>query len=331
MSPLLFALYLEPLCLSILNCSSVRGFNVFGNEVKVLAYADDIAFFCKDKPSIDKTLSIIEEFGSVSGARMNNTKSSGLWFGYWAITPSHYAGIEWSCVPPKYLGVPLHAYKFSAHYWRERVPALQRYTNTFVPHRLSIFGRAEACNMFLATKVFYVFQVLHCARLYIQRFHRIFSTFIWSSSFEPMRRDNIFRPVSAGGLGLVHLYVRQLVSRFFFFRDSSHPVLRAFMQVNLVHVLPELVVSSDLISRPCLWGFMREVYFSISFLTVRFSKDYLFTVSRKNLYKDLISMLFPPPFYRSVYITLPGHDVLARVRKMPVPPSTKTFFLQITH
>ncbi|XP_075535109.1 uncharacterized protein LOC142570632 [Dermacentor variabilis] len=144
-----------------------------------------------------------------------------------------------------------------------------------------------------------------------------------------MRRDNIFRPVSEGGLGLVDLYVRQVVSRFFFFRDTSHPILRSFMQVTLVNALPDLIVSSNFSSRLCLWGFMQEVYLAIRFLTVRFSTEYLYSVSRKTLYKDLLSMLFPPPFYRSLYIQWPGHDVLKRVRKMYISPCCKTFFYKL--
>lgn len=46
LSPLLFALYLEPFCLSILESQNIRGISA---EVKVLAYADDVAVFCTDK------------------------------------------------------------------------------------------------------------------------------------------------------------------------------------------------------------------------------------------------------------------------------------------
>uniref|UniRef100_L7LZ34 Putative tick transposon n=1 Tax=Rhipicephalus pulchellus TaxID=72859 RepID=L7LZ34_RHIPC len=329
MSPLLFALYLESLCLSIIQSSHIRGFNILGSEVKVLAYADDVAIFCTDKPSVENVITTIGKFGVVSGARLNSSKSLGLWFGSWGSTPNQFAGINWTRTPPKYLGVPLDAYRFSARYWKERVPMLERQAQAFIPYRLSIFGRAKACNTFLATKLYYVLQLIHCARFYVQRFHRIFATFIWSSTFEPMRRDNIFRQVSDGGLGLKHLYIWQTVSRFFFFRDSSHPIIRSFLQVTLVNSLPDIVVSSNFSARPCLWGFMQEVYFAVQFLKARFSMEYLYTVSRKTLYKDLLSMLFPPPLYRSSYFDLPGHDVLERVRKMYISPNSKTFFYKL--
>uniref|UniRef100_L7LZK6 Reverse transcriptase zinc-binding domain-containing protein n=1 Tax=Rhipicephalus pulchellus TaxID=72859 RepID=L7LZK6_RHIPC len=144
-----------------------------------------------------------------------------------------------------------------------------------------------------------------------------------------MRRDNVFRPVCAGGLGLVHLFIKQLVSRFFYFRDCAHPLLRTFVQVNFADVLPSLVVSTYFASPPYLQGFMREVYESVRFLTARFSHDYLFSISRKELYNDLLDMLFPAPLYRSLYIGLSGHDVLVRVKKMPISPISKTFFYKV--
>lgn len=42
----------------------------------------------------------------------------------------------------------------------------------------------------------------------IKKFHRVFAKFIWRSGSEPMRRDNIFRSVQSGALGLIHLFIR---------------------------------------------------------------------------------------------------------------------------
>lgn len=39
---------------------------------------------------------------------------------------------------------------------------------------------------------------------------------------EPMRRDNLLQHVREGGFGLSHLFVKQLVSRFFFPRNYLH-------------------------------------------------------------------------------------------------------------
>lgn len=86
-------------------------------------------------------------------------------------------------------------------------------------------------------------QVLHCSRLNVQRMHRAFAVNICSSTWERCSRDNLFRRVQSGSLGLAHLLVRQLVNRLFFLRDSSDPFLRRVCQVRWSQALPEFVVS----------------------------------------------------------------------------------------
>lgn len=44
------------LCLKIINNKEIRGFDLQAAEVKLLAYADDVAIFSKDQDSINKLL-----------------------------------------------------------------------------------------------------------------------------------------------------------------------------------------------------------------------------------------------------------------------------------
>lgn len=245
LSPLLFALYLEPFCRSITMSRNVRGFSLNATEVKVLAYADDIAVFCVDKKSVSEAVTLTHKFCEISGAEVNLEKCSGFWHGTWATTPTLFAGIHWSVLPCKYLGVPLNQYKNSKPYWCNTAVALKEKTSNWCNRELSIFARATVCNVFLVAKLFYVLQVLHCARSHIQKFHRIFAVFIWKSQVEPIRRDNLFRRVHVGGLGLTHLFVRQIISRFFFLMNVQHPFLREVAQRKLANHLPFFLVSTE--------------------------------------------------------------------------------------
>ncbi|XP_050042606.3 uncharacterized protein [Dermacentor andersoni] len=250
-------------------------------------------------------------------------------FGLWATVPSHYAGIQWK-EDLRYLGVPLSQYRNSNAHCSGEVGKIQRKVNSWRGRNLSMFIRVEVCNAFLASRLTYVLQVLHCSRLRLQALHRVFATFIWSSSCESMRRDNLFLPLERGGLGLVHLFVRQIVSRLFFFPDSDHPYLREMLQLRLVQYVPNIVVSSNVKDVPqAPWGFLKEVVDTFLFLKVRFSLEYVFTASRKAISAALVDSIFPEPLYRAPYLSRPYQDVLKRVRKMCVPPGVKTFFFKL--
>ncbi|XP_072141060.1 uncharacterized protein [Dermacentor andersoni] len=247
----------------------------------------------------------------------------------WALTPSIFANIHWNQSPLRYLGVRLDNFHNSGPHWTSTITTIRRKVTTWQGRDLSIFARAKACNTFLASKPLYVLQVLHCSRVHVQAFHRIFACFIWHSSWEAMRRDNLFLPLEKGGLGLVHLFVRQLVMRLFYLKNVRHPFLLAVNRARLASHLPFLYVTTNFAQELPLWGFLKELVDTISFLKARFTLEYLFTVNRTSLNVALIDNLFPEPLYRKPYLSLFGQDVLCRVRRMCIAPAAKTFFFKL--
>lgn len=158
--------------------------------------------------------------------------------------PVTYANIQWTTTPSKYLGVPLQHYKDTQEYWKEQTDKAREKTQKWGGRDLSIFSRATVCNIFIIARVWYVLQALHMSRMSIQRLHRVLAVFVWNSSWERVSRTNLFLPVRSGGLGLIHLFVRQIVSRFVYYRNERNPFLRSVMQVRLANALPDVIVSS---------------------------------------------------------------------------------------
>ncbi len=75
LSPLLFALAIEPLAIA-LRCSPMSGIFRGGVEHKVSLYADDLLLFVSDPAnSIPPVLTLLSEFGQISGYKLNLTKS----------------------------------------------------------------------------------------------------------------------------------------------------------------------------------------------------------------------------------------------------------------
>lgn len=327
-SPLLFCIYIETLCLNISQCEQIRGFSLGGSEVKLLAYADDIAAFCTDQESVERVVDNVKRFGDVTGSNVNWGKCLGFWHGAWPSTPDTFANVTWTTTPVKYLGAPLECYHDSEEYWRAQTQEMREKVEKWKGVNLSVFARATLCNMFLVSKIWFVMQVLHCSRVNVQKMHRVFAVFIWSSTWERISRDNLFRRVRDGGLGLAHLFVRQLVNRFLFLRDNKDPFLRTVCQLRLARALPQFVVSTRTMSGG-IFGYFREVVVSAQFLLARFSIEYLSNVTRKKLYRDTCECLFPVPLYRAIYSGSPGQDVFKRVKRMPVQPGVKTFFFKL--
>lgn len=305
LSPLLFAMYLEPFCLKLIQNEKIRGFRLTSCEVKVLSYADDIAVFCDDTDSIREVVKEAACFCKLSGSTINWSKCLGFWHGSWESKPAVFENVQWVRAPVKYLGVPLEHYQDTRQYWRDEAEQARTKTLKWGGHGFSMFARATVCNLFIVAKIWYVLQVLCMSRAGVQKIHRVFAVFVWGSVWERTSRTNLFRSVKSGGLGLVHLFLRQVVSRFIFLRDLRNPFLRNVVQVRLSSALPEFVVSSDNVKCGRIQGFLREVVLAFRFLKVRFSLEYLSLVPRKRLYKDLVDTVLPVPLYRSYVLC--GH------------------------
>lgn len=94
--------------------------------------------------------------------------------------------------------------------------------------------------------------------------------------------------------------------------------------------LPDFVMSTHADETPIPFDFRKEVVESFRFIRERFFVDYLSDVSKKNLLKDLPEILFPVPFYCSIFVTRPGEDVSCRVKNICMSPCIKTFSLSST-
>uniref|UniRef100_A0A4D5RGK0 Putative tick transposon n=1 Tax=Ixodes scapularis TaxID=6945 RepID=A0A4D5RGK0_IXOSC len=142
MSLLLSAFYLEPFCLSVIQCEQVHGFRMDSVEKKALSYADDVAVFYSNKRSVEEVLKLTRSFCATTAAVVNLDPYSGVWHGTWAATPALYEGIRWECTPCKYLEIPLQRPRKTKPYWENVVEDTKKRAALWCNRDLSIFTRA---------------------------------------------------------------------------------------------------------------------------------------------------------------------------------------------
>ncbi len=110
MSPVLFALSIEPLAESIICNHHIQGIaDESGNCQKIALYADDILLFIENPiSSIPAVLDCLEVYESISGYKINSTKSEALMItGVWPIELNDRASFRWSKQGFKYLRVAI--------------------------------------------------------------------------------------------------------------------------------------------------------------------------------------------------------------------------------
>lgn len=330
MSPTLFSLYLEPLCRAIVASETIKGMTLAHEEVKLLAFADDVALICRNVEQVTEAFALVQRFCASSGAQVNVKKSKGTWLGDWDDKPATFLQIPCSCEVGTYLGVCLDWEVTNEDKWKPKLNSIQGKHQPYNGRALSLLHRSFVCNCVLYPAILYSAQATSINACSIQRFERICAVFLWQSKFERMRRTNTFWPLEAGGLNVVNLAIKIHVQRFLYFRDEARPEIRAAFQVlGTGHLARWIVSTSDTGNQQLSGlGFYKEIRTSLSFFEARYSWEYLSTVKRKALYWDTVRSVFPPPLYRQGFEDRAGGDVLKRIRKLPVPTSTKDFFVR---
>ena len=77
LSPLLFNIVLEVLATAIREVKEIKGIQIGKEEVKLSLFADDIILYLENpKDSTKKLLELINEFGKVTGYKINTQKST---------------------------------------------------------------------------------------------------------------------------------------------------------------------------------------------------------------------------------------------------------------
>ena len=128
-SPLLFILQAEPLACAIRNNNNIKGIPLplsdpqinDTQEVKINAYVDDSQFFVVTEVSIVECFKVLESFKKSSGAKVNQSKTYGLYTGQWRNKTPEFKEIKWTTNNVKTLGIH-HGYNIDeAAIWLEKI------------------------------------------------------------------------------------------------------------------------------------------------------------------------------------------------------------------
>ncbi|KAM7304888.1 hypothetical protein ISCGN_014788 [Ixodes scapularis] len=227
LSPILFALQLEPLCRAVNADPSISGLRLGDKDVRVLAFADDDSSICSSKVQVQTILQHVDRFCAASGAMIN--KSAGALLGACETTPRTFGGIGWSTSLNGYLGVPVDPQRSTAAVWRPTANSVAAELSPWRCRNLSFFSRAHVCNTVSYPAVLYKAQAVCCPGSQAGKVHRSWAMFVWKTAMESTRRNNLFLHEESGGLGLVNIVLKLHVQCFLLFRDARDPTFVAVL------------------------------------------------------------------------------------------------------
>ena len=144
LSPYLFILSAEILSNKLRQTTEINGINLFGNEVKISQFADDTNLFCTDIISVENSLNIVNNFGVISGLKLNVKKTKAIWLGKWSKNKTTPLQLQWVNKPVKILGLYFsYDDNKNKHFnFDLKVKKLQTKLDLWKARNLTLFGKA---------------------------------------------------------------------------------------------------------------------------------------------------------------------------------------------
>uniref|UniRef100_A0A8C5PIJ7 Reverse transcriptase domain-containing protein n=1 Tax=Leptobrachium leishanense TaxID=445787 RepID=A0A8C5PIJ7_9ANUR len=222
LSPLLFALSLEPLLASIRTNEGIEGLQGKAHCHKVAAYADDLMFLLTNPvKSLPVVVRELHKFGTLAGLAINEEKSEILNISATRpeqLTLKSQFTFRWCTDKLKYLGIWLCADvpRITKLNYDSLLMAIQKDLSLWSPKYISWFGRVGVLKMNALPRILYLLQTipLNLPAHFIHAFRKSFVEFIWAGSRPRLQFAVMCRPKSQGGLALpdirLYYYASQL-------------------------------------------------------------------------------------------------------------------------
>ena len=176
-------------------------------------YADDTSLVVTSDDSITATFDTYSLFEKGSGAKLNQSKSKGLWLGSWVGRTNPPVVLDWSPSKLKILGVYLGRGDLEEANWRPRIDALENVLLSWRQRSLSFQGRSLVINVLALARIWYVASLIHMPLWVLKELNSLVFNFFWRGKRELVARSSVVQPPLFGGFAVidVKLKVQSLV------------------------------------------------------------------------------------------------------------------------
>lgn len=211
LSPLIFALCIEPLAVSIRRNYEIEGIEIAGIQHKLALYADDIILYLtKLENTLPALMNNIKEYSTISGYKLNKQKCESISLGDpISIELKKKYPWKWDQAKIKYLGIEIsknmdQLYKLNYEKLETKIKQdLNRWS--IVP--LSLFGRIDTIRMNILPRFLFLFKALpiYVSPSMFTFWDRMLIKFVWDNKKPRVKMKTLKLAKRNGGLGLPNL------------------------------------------------------------------------------------------------------------------------------
>ena len=151
----MYVLVIEILALQLRKNPNIVGFQVGGEKIISLHYADDAIITIKQNKCFKEVIKDIQDYELASGAKINYSKTKGLWTGKWRNNTEKPMNIKWTNGNVKTLGVYFGNDEPGRKTIEEIIPKIKKSMDFWKQFKLNALAKARIIEIFHASRLWY--------------------------------------------------------------------------------------------------------------------------------------------------------------------------------
>ena len=214
LSPLLYVLVIEILALQLRANPNIVGFTVGGEKIISLHYADDTVITIKQNRCFKEVYKELTAYESATGAKVNTTKTKGLWTGRWRGSTHSPLGYAWTSGNVENLGLFFGNDRPAHHTFEKILPKIIRSLNYWRRFHLNKLSRARIIEIFHASQLWYAARFYPIPAPIQQQVQHAFTHYInWPHHVHTVSQQELFKLRPHGGIKLLHIQTKSQASK----------------------------------------------------------------------------------------------------------------------
>ena len=178
----------------------IKGVSLFGNEIKLSQFADDTNLVCSDLLSVEKALQILDDFGDISGLRLNKEKTQAMWLGPWANKKVKPLGLKWVKGPARFLGIYLSYDKNgnNVHNFGRKMLKMQLKLDIWRTRDLTLFRRVLIMKSLGISQLVYSISNVEVPECIASTLKSKLFGFLWKNKKDKIKRVGLYQNYERG-------------------------------------------------------------------------------------------------------------------------------------
>ena len=207
-SAIIFLFVTEILAIQIRKNNNIKGIKMVENEIKIVQHADDCTLPLKDKISMNNALDVINNISSVSGMRLNTSKSESIVMGNLKHRyTDNICGITINSSCVKTLGIYIGHDKTLCYKNNilNCIKDMEKLFEAWKTRNLTLFGKTCVINTLAISKLLYRISILSlpCDEE-IKTINKYILKFLWNK-IDRIKRNTLIRSINEGGIGVIDI------------------------------------------------------------------------------------------------------------------------------